>query len=44
MLFKDHLSSDEAGVDVSDLAPSLYLIEVKSDTGKIIRKKLVKTD
>jgi hypothetical protein len=38
------LSSTNNTIDLKHLAPSIYIIELKSEDNKIIRKKLIKTE
>lgn len=43
VLYQDHFGK-ELTVDLSPLAPSIYLVEVKNESGLIVRRKLIKTD
>ncbi|WP_317899530.1 T9SS type A sorting domain-containing protein [Aurantibacillus circumpalustris] len=44
ILVKSNLSGNENSLDVSELAASIYIITISSDSGKTIHRKLVKTD
>lgn len=44
MVHEENIDNSDAELDVSELAPSVYLVELSNSRGEVIRKKLIKTD